>query len=42
MMNRSLKKKILVCPLIPHGWMCVNIFMKELQSKKGRGVIISI
>jgi len=36
MMNGLHKKKILVCLLIPHGWICMSALMmkRELQTKK--------
>ena len=42
MMNESLKKKILVCLLIPLGWIYMSVLMlrRELQARKGREVII--
>ena len=42
MMNGSLKKKILVCLLIPLGWIYMSVLMlrRELQARKGRELII--
>ena len=36
MMNTSLKRKILVCLLIPHGWMHMSALLlkRKLQVKK--------